>query len=153
MRRKTLFLISAFLLIISLYLLTSSSPILVKPVYEGSNFLVGTLVAWLAIIALPISIYYGLKKMSAPGSRISRLFSTLLKWIILLSCLWAPIGYLFSGNWAFTFERQEDFPGGAVASQYFWIFTSLVVLLPIIFLVTYLLYRLLLLIFRNKRIF
>ncbi|MFZ0490362.1 MAG: hypothetical protein WAM00_08970 [Salegentibacter sp.] len=153
MRRKTIFATSLLILVVTVSLFISNSALLYEPVLKEPFFPVGTLVAWMGIITLPTSIYYGIEKLSMPGSRISKTFSNLLKFIIFLCWLWGPLGYLLGGTFSFIFEDEEAFPGGILAAEYFWIFTFIVVLLPLVFLLTYLLYRLLNKIFRDRRLY
>lgn len=153
MRRKMIFATSVLLLMAAGTLLLTNAALLYEPLLREPFFPAGTLVAWAGIIALPTSIYFGLKRIRRPGSRISRTFSSLLKFIIVLCWLWGPIGYLFSGSFSFVFEDENSFPGGILTAEYFWIFTFFVVLLPLIFLVTYLLYRLLVTIFRDRQLY
>lgn len=153
MRRKTIFAISMLLFVVTATLLLSNAALLYKPLLREPYFPAGTLVAWAGIISLPTSIYFGLKRIWRPGSRISRAFSSLLKSIIALCWLWGPTGYLLGGSFSFVFEDEDRFPGGVLAAEVFWIFTFLVVLLPLVFLLTYLLYRLLVRIFRNRQLY
>ena len=90
----------------------------------------GTPITWLGIIALPLSIYFGNRKMREPGGQLSRFLSVVLKILIVLALLWAPISYLLAGNFSNTFTEKAEFQGGQLAMKWFWRFTYGIVIAP-----------------------
>ena len=72
------------------------------------------------MIALPITIFWGIKELRQPKSKFSTLLSKLIKVMIILGVLWVPISFLLAGNISFTFTEKATFQGGQAAMRWFW---------------------------------
>lgn len=64
-----------------------------------------------------IYFYYSLVITS---STLNTLLSGVLKTLIILGILWAPLSFLLAGNLAFTFSEKEGFQGSQDAMLWFW---------------------------------
>ncbi|MDH3697928.1 MAG: hypothetical protein OEQ81_04635 [Flavobacteriaceae bacterium] len=121
MENRKLFLLGSLVIfIVALTLLFTGSPILDRSLSTTSNVPWGTWITWLGMIALPFSIYWSSKGLREPDTRLRKLLSNILKIIIILALLWAPICYLLAGNIAFNFSEVEGFQGGQTAMKWFW---------------------------------
>jgi hypothetical protein len=80
----------------------------------------GTLITWAGMISFPLMIFWGIKELRKPSSKLSRILSGVLKIIIVLGILWVPISYLLAGNLSFSFSEKETFQGGQDAMKWFW---------------------------------
>lgn len=80
----------------------------------------GTLITWTGMITLPLTIYWGIKELREPSSKLNRILSGFLKIMIVLGILWVPIAYLLAGNLSFSFSEKETFQGGQAAMRWFW---------------------------------
>jgi hypothetical protein len=104
----------------------------------------GTIVSWIGLIAFTFTMYLAFNKIHRANNSIHRIIKSIFGSIVILAFLWGLIGFLFAGNWAFTFQNHDEFRGSIEASRYFWIFTASLVLLPVIlFLINWLLLLLL----------
>ena len=119
-----------FILVLSL-LITGSS-ILTVPLYEGSSIPMGTPITWMGLIALPLTIYFGVGEFRDPKKR-HKLFNQLLTFFVGLAVLWVPISYLLAGNLSFSFSgTATGFQGGQLAMKLFWGYTYGIAILPLI---------------------
>jgi hypothetical protein len=91
----------------------------------------------MGIISLPSAIYLGIEKFGHPTKTKERLATSLLKGLIMLSVLWAPICYLLAGNISFSFSAKDQFQGGQSAMKLFWYFNYFVTSAPIVILIVY----------------
>jgi len=135
--RKPIFFISLSIILVVAYLLITGSSVLVYPILRNSNLPAGTFITWMGIIALPLSILYGIKKLRQPASQTERYFSLALKMLLLLAILWVAVSYLLAGNLSFSFGNKAGFQGGQTAMKIFWYFTYGIVGLPIVLLIFY----------------
>lgn len=119
-RSKILFIISLLIFLFSAFLLMTGSSVLLFELNKDPYIPLGTLITWLGIIALPMSIYWGVKNFRVPKRPIHKFLSNLLKLIILLAVLWVPISYGLAGNWSNTFTESATFQGGQLAMKIFW---------------------------------
>lgn len=67
----------------------------------------------------------------------NKILASLLKGILSLSILWAPISYLLAGNFSFTFSGTEDLQGGQEAMKIFWVFSYSIVIGTLLIFVLY----------------
>ncbi|OEJ99899.1 hypothetical protein BFP71_10145 [Roseivirga misakiensis] len=118
--RKTYFLSALLLTISVIVLLFTGSPLLTTSLTSDGSVPLGTFITWAGMISLPLTIYWGIKELRKPSSKLNRVLSELLKIIILLGILWVPISYLLAGNLSFTFSEKETFQGGQAAMRWFW---------------------------------
>ena len=119
-RRKICLLAALLVFILALILLFTGSPLLELEILGDPYLPAGTLITWFGMIALPAAIYWGIKEMRQPGSQITRFLSGLLKVLLILAILWAPICSLLAGNLAFNFSEVQGFQGGQTAMRMFW---------------------------------
>ena len=121
MRTQKIRLITAILVfILALILLFTGSTVLEYAILKDPYLPIGTLITWLGMISLPYAIYWGIKEIRQPSRKTTRLLSSVLKVILALAILWAPICYLLAGNLAFNFSEVEAFQGGQSAMRWFW---------------------------------
>lgn len=137
MPRKTVFFIILSIFLLTVYLVFSGAEILNKPLIKAIGMPFGTLISWIGIIAFPFSIYFACKHISNPKTRFSKNYQTVLKIIIILAFLWGIVGYYLADNWAFNFSSKSVFRGGVKAATYFWNYTYIIVILPILFVIIY----------------
>jgi hypothetical protein len=123
------------IIIIVITLLISGSSILTVPIYEGSSIPMGTPITWMGLIALPLTIYFGVKKFRDHNTTY-KLLNQLLKFSVGFAFLWVPISYLLSENLSFSFSgTATDFQGGQLAMKLFWGYTYGIAILPMILLI------------------
>lgn len=122
-KRKTYFHIALILTASALILLISGSSVLTMALEIDKSIPLGTLITWTGLISLPLMIYWGIKELRNPSTKLNRILSVILKFIIILGILWVPISYLLAGNLSFTFSEKETFQGGQVAMRWFWRFS------------------------------
>jgi len=132
MKTKPLIYISSIILISSLFLLVTGSPVLNMPLFKEATFPSGTLVSWIGLIAFTVTIYLIFNMIHNSDSSDYRIFRVAFISIIVLATLWGIIGFLLANNWAFTFQNHDKFRGSSDASRYFWIYTALLVLIPVL---------------------
>jgi len=101
-------------------LLVTGSSLLMIALDDDHSIPLGTFITWAGMIALPLSIYWGIKELRKPSSKLNRFLSGLLKIIIILGILWVPISYLLAGNLSFSFSEKVTFHGGQDAMRWFW---------------------------------
>lgn len=141
--RTLLFTIALANLLVSLYLLISGSSLLELPLGKDGGFPLGTLITWLGLIALPAAIYTGLGALHRSGNKATGWYRKIIKALIFLAASWGFACYYLAGNWAFNFSGSApSFRGSAKAAPYFWYYTTLVALLPLLFLLVYGMHRL-----------
>jgi hypothetical protein len=134
--------ISSVVLIVCLILLATGSPILGTPLVQETAFPSGTLISWVGIIALTITIYLVFTPLSDPANPGDRIFRFAFKSIATLALLWGLIWKFLAGNWAFTFQNHDEFRGSIEASLVFWIYTASLVCFPVLLILVFCLFRL-----------
>lgn len=139
MKAKTKIYIPIIILVSSLFLVVTGSPILNKPFIKDSTLPLGTLISWIGIIALTLTIYCIFNKIHRSNSKNHKILRYVFKGIISLASIWGFIGFLFANNWALTFQNHDKFRGSIDASLFFWIYTATLVLFPILLIIILLL--------------
>ena len=136
MTKPSLYFFACLLIfILVLTLLMTGSSILTVPMYEGSSIPMGTPITWMGLIALPLTIYFGVGEIRNPKKR-HKLFNQLLKFFVGLAVLWVPISYLLAGNLSFSFSgTATGFQGGQLAMKLFWGYTYGIAILPVLLLI------------------
>lgn len=119
-RRKIFLLISLTVLVVAFILLYTGSGILEAALNNSPYIPVGTLTTWLGMIAFPLAVYWGSKGLRQPATSVRRSLAAIVKFILALAILWAPICYLLAGNWAYNFSEVAGFQGGQEAMRWFW---------------------------------
>jgi len=121
MNKRKIYFYSALILTLSvIILLATGSSLLTIPLDRDESIPLGTLITWTGIISLPLTIYWGIKELRKPSSKLNRTLSRFLKIIMILGILWVPISYLLAGNLSFSFSEKEPFQGGQDAMIWFW---------------------------------
>jgi len=128
---------SLVVMLLTIYLLITGSSILTRPLYSNSTVPFGTIITWAGIIALPLSIYWGINNLRNPSSSFHKYLTACLKLLFVLAILWVPICYLLSGNLSFSFTETDTFRGGQSAMRWFWIISYATAIGPILLLITY----------------
>ena len=119
-KRRIRFWASLVVLMIVLVLLYTGSPLLEYSLKDTPYIPAGTLITWLGMTAVPLSVYWGCKGLREPKATIRKYLAAFLKLILLLAVLWAPICFLLAGNWAYNFSESSGFQGGQEAMRWFW---------------------------------
>lgn len=119
-KRKIYFYCFLILTTSVIILLVTGSSLLTIALYSHESIPFGTLITWTGMISLPLTIYWGIKELRKPSSKLNRILSGFLKIINVLGILWAPISYLLAGNLSFSFSEKETFQGGQDAMEWFW---------------------------------
>ena len=121
MNKRKIYFYSALILTIGvIILLVTGSSLLTISLNSGETIPFGTIITWTGMISLPLTIYWGIKELRKPLSKLNRILSGFLKIIIFLGILWVPISYLLAGNLSFSFSEKETFQGGQDAMKWFW---------------------------------
>lgn len=137
MNRKTIFIASLLTFFITAALLVSGSSLLIRSIYTDSDVPLGTFIVWAGLIALPLTMYSGIKRLADPDNEMDRYFSLVFRFLILLALFWVPVSFLLAGNLHFTFSNTDSFQGGQLAMKIFWIFSYSLVISPFILLFIY----------------
>ena len=119
-KRRIFFYTALILTLIVIILLVIGSSLLTLALDRDESIPFGTLITWTGMISLPLTIYWGIKELRKPSSKLNRILSGFLKFIIVLGILWIPISYLLAGNLSFSFSEKETFQGGQDAMKWFW---------------------------------
>ena len=121
MNKRNIFFYSALTLTLSvIMLLVTGSSLLTMALDSKGTIPLGSLITWVGMISLPLSVYWGVKELRKPSGKLSRFLSGVLKVIIALGILWLPISYILAGNLSFSFTQKETFQGGQDAMRWFW---------------------------------
>jgi len=125
--------LSFLVLVACTYLLVTGSPWLEYRLVGAIDFPVGTLVAWLGLIALPSTIHLATATHQSASSTLDRFRSLLLKIDLVLAGSWGVMAYALAGNWAFSFSGwAPSFRGSDKASYLFWTYSIIIVLLALL---------------------
>jgi len=127
MIRTWLRILPLLLLIGSGILLLEGLPILTEPVIEGKGLPFGTLIAWLGISMLPLSILIGIRLIRKPTSQAYRFYKQAFMVFTMLGAAWGAVSYLLAGNWTYTFSNSDTFRGSERAFNIFLIYTAFVI--------------------------
>ena len=121
MNKRKIYFYSALILTLSvIILLVTGSSLLTMALDSDETIPFGTLITWTGMITLPLTIYWGIKELREPSSKLNRILSGFLKIMLVLGILWVPIAYLLAGNLSFSFSEKETFQGGQAAMRWFW---------------------------------
>jgi hypothetical protein len=118
-------------------LLVTASPVLEWAVSEDPYVPFGNILTWLALIALPMSLYFGIKRFRSPKTNIDRFYRMCMTIGISLGVLWYPVTWYLADNFSGSFGGNNGFRGSVVAGEYFWSFTYLVTAFPLFLLMIY----------------
>jgi len=140
MKRKLLLSLSLLIFSGSLVLLVTGSSLLVQPLFFAKSVPLGTITTWAGIIAMPCVIFYSIKGFHPPTGEFMKVFRTINLIIIFLAACWGIVSWFLARNWSFSFSGYVDgFFGSDRAFNVFQQYTVFSVVLPIVFLLTYLL--------------
>ena len=121
MNKRKIYFYTALILTLSvIILLVTGSSLLTIALDRDKSIPLGTLITWIGMISLPLTIYWGIKELRKPLSKLNRMLSGCLKISIILGVLWVPISYYLAGNLSFTFSEKDTFQGGQDAMKWFW---------------------------------
>lgn len=137
MKAKALIFVSSVILVFCLILLVTGSPILGTPLVNKTAFPSGTIISWIGIIALTITIYLVFILLRHSTRSNYKMLSYVLRSIVIFAALWGLTGFLLAGNWAFIFQNHDEFRGSIEASRLFWIYTASLVLLPVLLILVF----------------
>lgn len=112
---------SALVLTLTVLILLGTGSSLLTTALDGNNKVpLGTPITWTGMIALPLTVFLGVGALRKPATKFDGFLSVLLKVVIVLGLLWAPLSYLLAGNLSFSFTERETFQGGQAAMRWFW---------------------------------
>jgi hypothetical protein len=120
-RRKAYFYTALGVSVAVMALLITGSFVLTIPLDQEGRVPLGTFITWAGMISLPLSVYWGVKDVRRPSTKLQVILSITLKIIIILGLCWVPISYFLAGNLSFTFSEKATFQGGQSAMRWFWI--------------------------------
>lgn len=135
--RRLFRLLPLFLFIACLLLIVTESPILVKPLMNELEFPVGTLISWLCIALLPISIIMSIRLIRRPTSKAYRFYKRVYIVFFLLGASWGLFSYYLLGNWAFTYSNTGVFRGSEEAFHLIATYTFTLISLTLLFLIIF----------------
>ncbi|MCW5520230.1 hypothetical protein J1N09_10300 [Aureitalea sp. L0-47] len=141
MRRFGFFMCS-LVVVITTTLLVNGSDLLVYAVIEDPFIPLGNVLTWLAMIALPLSLYLGVRRFRMPRSKVDRILKVLLIIAIVLGVIWYPVSWALADNLSGSFGGNGVFRGSARAGEYYWFYTYTVVGFPLLLWIFHLLLRL-----------
>ena len=136
-KRKLYFLCAFFLFCTTSLLLITGSSLLTLSLNNSNTVPLGTFITWFGIIALPLTLYFGINEFENPSTKMTKMLVNLTKASITLAVLWIVISYILAGNISFTFSETNNFQGGQLAMKLFWINTYGTIIIPILILITY----------------
>jgi hypothetical protein len=142
MIRTILRLLPLLILIATCILLLQESPLLTLPLLEGSDIPGGTIIAWLFLITLPLSILLGIRYIRKPTSVVYRFYRRAFSLYTILGLGWGILTYLLSGNWSYTFSSEMIFKGSEAAFNMFLAYTVFTVLLSVLTFIIFLIHHL-----------
>ena len=119
-RRKIWFISSLIVTFSTIIFLVTDSSLLMIALDDANSIPLGTFITWAGMIALPLSVYWGIKELRKPSGKLNRILSRLIKIIIISGVIWLPTSYLLAGNLSFSFSEKETFQGGQDAMKLFW---------------------------------
>jgi len=125
------------IVVFTILLLVTGSPLLTVALDRSDSIPLGTFITWAGLIALPLTVYYGVQELRAPTTRVNKILSLSLKSVLLLAFLWVPLSYALAGNLSFSFSEKVTFQGGQTAMKWFWRLSYTVAIVPILVLLVY----------------
>lgn len=131
--RRIGFIVSLLVLFGSIYLLLTSSPVLLYPALESPGIPMGTLITWLGFLSLPAMAYFAFPNLLKKGTPLQKWLRA--AWIIglLLAACWPFISYFLAANWSYNFDgAREAFRGSDRAGVYFNYLNLLTLLWPLL---------------------
>lgn len=135
--RKIWFYSSLIVMLLTVILLITGSPLLNITLDDDDAVPLGTFITWFGIISLPLSINWGIIELRNPKTYFTRYLAILLRIMLVIAVLWMPICYFLSGNLSFSFNEKDTFQGGQLAMRWFWRFSYGLALAPILLLIIY----------------
>lgn len=97
MRRRKIWFYSTLLVTVStIVLLVTGSPLLELALDNKDSIPAGTLITWAGMVSLPLTIYWGVKELRKPTTRLNKILAGFHKIIITLGIFWVPISYLLA---------------------------------------------------------
>lgn len=119
-RRKVWFCVSLTVTLTVTVLLVTGSPLLTVALDNDDTIPLGTFITWAGMMALPLTIWWGVRELRNPAGNLNTFLARFLTAILILAILWVPISYLLAGNLSFSFSEKESFQGGQTAMKWFW---------------------------------
>ena len=106
---------------------------MVVAIIEDPYLPLGTLIAWFSLVSLAILPWLTSASLRAGQT----MFFLVLRNVTFLAAGLAPswpfVGRLLAGNWHYSFSGAiTEFTGSAEAGFYYWRYTGLVVMLPLV---------------------
>jgi hypothetical protein len=127
-----------------LFLLVSGSSFLLKPIIAGADFPGGTLISWVGLVSLPLSMLLNIRDFRLASIRKYKAYRIVLIGLTLLALSWGIISYLLAGNWMFSFGDSEKFQGSPEAFSFFTYYTAILVSLSLLILLIHGIHQLIL---------
>ena len=134
-KQKSYFLVALSITIFVLALLLTGSSLLNYNLSKSGAIPLGTFITWIGLVALSLSVYWGVRPLRQPHNLMYRRLSLVLKVAIGLAVLWVPVSFALAGNISFNFSTKHGFLGGQEAMRIFWGYTygiAIGALLPLV---------------------
>lgn len=135
--RRLFRLLPLLLFLVCLFLIITGSPILTEPLMDEPEIPRGTIISWLCIAMLPLSILMGLRPIRKPISLVYRFYKRVFICFLLLGASWGLVSYYLAGNWAFTFSDTGVFRGSEKAFRCIVTYTFALISLTLLFLLIF----------------
>lgn len=136
-KRKTWLLLAILTTTVSAYLLITGSSILNKLFLESLQLPYGTIITWLGLVGLSLSVYLGIEKLRNPKKWLTKILSIQLRITLILALFWIVISAILAGNLSFSFSQTDSFQGGQLAMKIFWVINYALVIIPILVFVSF----------------
>ena len=139
MKKRTYLLVLIAIVIITIYLFATGSPILTKGIF-GIPF--GNILLWLVFISLHLFFYKLNNKYQTTELKIGNGLHFLAKFMLGIALFWLVIAYILAGNIELNFSgASPTFIGSAGASVLHWNTIYLLTLSPFILSILYTIIR------------
>ena len=125
--------VALLIFITSVYLLVTSSPLLVLMAVEPIGLPMGNLTTWAGIVALPVASCVGFSAYLSGNTTGGRVSGIIMRTLLVLAAAWGFVSFGLAGNWMFNFSASSDsFRGSALAGEIFWIYTISIVAITLL---------------------
>ena len=119
--KRNIYFYSALIVTLSVViLLVTGAPVLTVALDSHKTIPLGTFITWAGMVSLPFTLYWGVKELRKPTTKLNSILSVCLKGIVVLGMLWVPLSYMLAGNLSFSFSERSSFQGGQTAMKWFW---------------------------------
>lgn len=129
------FAVSLLILVVSLGLLVTGSPLLTMTLSARIGLPLGNVITWLGMVALVFAIWFGSAGLRDPRTVADRLYRHAWVALLAMAVLWPFVSYALAGNWSYSFGQRDGFRGSSAAADWFFRYSYAIVLLPLLFVI------------------